>query len=43
MNIDFSALASALRQLEKSLAYAGSEMTENNNDLFEQFRNSVIQ
>lgn len=43
MNLDFSALASAIRQLEKSLAYAGSEMAENNNDLFEQFRNSVIQ
>lgn len=43
MNIDFSPLASAISQLEKSIAYATSEMAENDNDLFEQFRNSVIQ
>jgi nucleotidyltransferase substrate binding protein (TIGR01987 family) len=43
MNLDFSPLASAIGQLEKSLAYATSEMADNDNDLFEQFRNSVIQ
>jgi nucleotidyltransferase substrate binding protein (TIGR01987 family) len=43
MNIDFSPLASAIDQLEKSIAYATSEMAENDNGLFEQFRNSVIQ
>ncbi len=43
MNIDFSPLANAISQLEKSIAYATSEMAENNSDLFEQFRNSVIQ
>lgn len=43
MDIDFSPLASAISQLEKSIAYATSEMAESNNDLFEQFRNSVIQ
>ncbi|SJM92412.1 conserved hypothetical protein [Crenothrix polyspora] len=43
MNLDFSPLASAIGQLEKSLAYATSEMANNDNDLFEQFRNSVIQ
>lgn len=43
MNIDFSPLANAISQLEKSIAYATSEMAKNNSDLFEQFRNSVIQ
>ncbi len=43
MNIDFSPLSSAISQLEKSIAFATSEMAENNDDLFEQFRNSVIQ
>src|ERR1035437_9307049 len=43
MNIDFSPLASAISQLEKSITYATSEMAENNDGLFEQFRNSVIQ
>jgi nucleotidyltransferase substrate binding protein (TIGR01987 family) len=43
MDIDFSPLANAISQLEKSIAYAKSEMAENNNGLFEQFRNSVIQ
>ena len=43
MDIDFSPLASAISQLEKSIAYTTSEMAENNSDLFEQFRNSVIQ
>lgn len=43
MDIDFSPLANAISQLEKSIAYAKSDMAENNSDLFEQFRNSVIQ
>ena len=43
MNIDFSPLANAINQLEKSIAFATSEMAENDKDLFEQFRNSVIQ
>jgi nucleotidyltransferase substrate binding protein (TIGR01987 family) len=43
MDIDFSPLANAISQLEKSIAYATSEMAENNSGLFEQFRNSVIQ
>lgn len=43
MTIDFSPLASAISQLEKSIAYATSKMAENDNGLFEQFRNSVIQ
>jgi len=43
MKIDFSPLSSAIGQLEKSIAFATSEMAENNSDLFEQFRNSVIQ
>ncbi len=43
MNIDLSPLASAISQLEKSIAFATSEMAENDDDLFEQFRNSVIQ
>ena len=43
MTIDFSPLASAISQLEKSIAFATSEMAKNNSDLFEQFRNSVIQ
>lgn len=43
MSIDFSPLASAIGQLEKSLAYAGSELARNDAGLFEQLRNSVIQ
>ncbi len=43
MDIDFSPLANAINQLEKSMAYATSDMAANNSDLFEQFRNSVIQ
>ena len=43
MNIDFSPLGDAICQLEKSISFATSEMAENDNDLFEQFRNSVIQ
>ena len=43
MTIDFSSLGDAICQLEKSIGFATSEMAENDNDLFEQFRNSVIQ
>lgn len=43
MGLDFSPLADAIRQLEKSIAFATSEMAENDAELFEQFRNSVIQ
>lgn len=43
MNIDFSPLDDAISQLEKSIQFATSELAENDNELFEQFRNSVIQ
>lgn len=43
MNIDFSSLASAIGQLEKSLAYSRSEIAQHDEELFEQLRNSVIQ
>jgi len=43
MTLDFDPLQSAINQLEKSLGYAHSPMAENEPDLFEQFRNSVIQ
>jgi hypothetical protein len=43
MNINFSPLACEISQLEKSIASSTSEMAVNNSDLFEQFRNSVIQ
>ena len=43
MNIDFSSLASAIRQLEKSIMYARSDMAQKDDELFEQLRNSVIQ
>jgi len=43
MELDFSPLADAIRQLEKSIAYATSEPAKNDAELFEQFRNSVIQ
>ncbi len=43
MTIDFSPLASAIHQLEKSIVFATSELAENDEGLFEQFRNSVIQ
>ncbi len=41
--IDFSSFCDAICQLEKSIGFATSEMAENDDDLFEQFRNSVIQ
>ncbi len=43
MEIDFSPLESAISQLEKSITFATSEMAEKDLELFEQFRNSVIQ
>jgi nucleotidyltransferase substrate binding protein (TIGR01987 family) len=43
INIDFSPLGDAISQLEKSIHFSTSELAENNDDLFEQFRNSVIQ
>lgn len=43
MSLDFSPLANAINQLEKSLAYARSPLAQADPGLFEQLRNSVIQ
>lgn len=43
MNLDFSSLANAIGQLEKSIAFSKSDMAQLNDELFEQLRNSVIQ
>jgi nucleotidyltransferase substrate binding protein (TIGR01987 family) len=43
MSIDFSPLKKSIEQLERSLKYANSPMAQADPDLFEQFRNSVIQ
>ena len=43
MTLDYSPLAGAISQLEKSLKYASSEMAQQDAGLFEQLRNSVIQ
>ena len=43
MSLDFSPLKNSIDQLEKSLKYSTSELAQSNPDLFEQFRNSVIQ
>ena len=43
MNLDFSSLKKSIEQLERSLKYAGSGAAQEDRDLFEQFRNSVIQ
>jgi len=43
MSLDFSPLANAINQLEKSLDYATSPLAKNDPGLFEQLRNSVIQ
>ncbi len=43
MNIDFSSLANAIGQLEKSIMYSQSEAARQDDELFEQLRNSVIQ
>jgi nucleotidyltransferase substrate binding protein (TIGR01987 family) len=42
MHLDYSALANAIKELEKSLNFATSDMAEDE-ELFKQFRNSVIQ
>lgn len=43
MSLDFLPLKNSLDHLEKSLKYSTSELAQSNPDLFEQFRNSVIQ
>ena len=43
MVLDFSSLAKAVGQLEKSISFAKSDMAQQDNELFEQLRNSVIQ
>lgn len=43
MKIDFSPLGDAIEQLEKSIHFSTSELAKNDYELFEQFRNSVIQ
>ncbi|CAH2030838.1 HI0074 family nucleotidyltransferase substrate-binding subunit [Trichlorobacter ammonificans] len=43
MSLDFSSLANAIGQLEKSISFATSDMAKQNDELFEQLRNSVIQ
>lgn len=43
MALDFTPLESAIGQLEKSLKFARSPLGQQDPDLFEQLRNSVIQ
>lgn len=43
MSLDYSSLQNAITQLEKSLEYANSTMAQEDEGLFEQLRNSVIQ
>lgn len=43
MRLDFSSLANAIGQLDKSIRFAESDLAKSNDDLFEQLRNSVIQ
>jgi nucleotidyltransferase substrate binding protein (TIGR01987 family) len=43
MNLDYSSLANAIGQLEKSIAFATSDLAREDEELFEQLRNSVIQ
>ena len=43
MQLDYTSLKNAIAQLEKSLQYANSSQAEDDPDLFEQLRNSVIQ
>lgn len=43
MSLDFSSFGNAIAQLEKSLSYANSAMAQEDDGLFEQLRNSVIQ
>ena len=43
MKIDYSSYESAIRQLEKSVAFLNSDMAKGNNELREQFRSASIQ
>lgn len=43
MILDFSALENAIFQLEKSIAFSHSDLAKSDEEVFEQFRNSVIQ
>ena len=43
MSLDFSPLQNAIDQLDKSLSFAHSKSVQEDADLFEQIRNSVIQ
>lgn len=43
MSLDFTSFRNAIAQLEKSLDYANSSMAKEDEGLFEQLRNSVIQ
>lgn len=43
MQLDYSPLKNAIGQLEKSLNYANSSQAQEDPELFEQLRNSVIQ
>ena len=43
MSLDYSSLQNAISQLEKSLEYANSPISQADPGLFEQLRNSVIQ
>jgi nucleotidyltransferase substrate binding protein (TIGR01987 family) len=43
MALDLSSLQNAIHQLDKSLKYANSPAAEQDGELFEQLRNSVIQ
>ena len=43
MNIDYSSLESAIKQLKKSIEYVNSDLAKTDKGLHEQLRNSVIQ
>lgn len=43
MSLDYSSFQNAISQLEKSLEYANSPLAKEDEGLFEQLRNSVIQ
>lgn len=43
MSLDYGPLGDAIRQLEKALAYAHSDLALRDSGLREQLRNSVIQ
>ncbi len=43
MSLDYSSFQNAISQLEKSLEYANSTIAQEDEGLFEQLRNSVIQ